>query len=1160
MRSLLLVSVGLVLSLASGVSARRQAPARVTATDEAIRLNNLGVASMNQQKPEVALERFEAAATADASLVAARVNQAIAMTALQRYEPAQQILDAVVKADPTHVRAWFNLGLLTRTLGDTDVALAAFTRATELAPADPYAHYFVGLISSQLQQHDKAIASFTRALAIDPFLVSAEFGLARAYQRSGKIDDAKTHMDRFTRLTQEKVASAMSLSYGDQGPLSLAQAVQPQAGAATAAIPVKFVAPQMAPPAPVEENGVGSGVCLIDADGNGTIDYLRLDDEGAHVMRNDGKGRFTAGAVLKVPVPVSCAAGDYDNDEQPDVAIAGASGVSLFRNTGSGAFDAAPLVVVKNSPGVVANGVGFVDVDHDADLDVVVTRVPATRDVGGTSPVLLRNNGDGTFVDVTIDRGLGGLKTAGVTASDLNNDRAIDMVFTGPTVSILLNPREGAYKALDAFKSSGPANTRGVVALDFDKDGWMDLAFTHFEAPVSLWRNVEGRAFEPVTLPIPGLFSGFGLTAIDFDNDGWIDLAATGYARPDGYALQVLRNVEGRFEDVSEGVGVGALAATSVPLGLLAGDIDGDNDADLVLTSRATGPVVLRNDGGNANNVVRIALLGLNDNRSGIGTKVEVQAGAVWQKFETVSASGFAGQGSPEILAGIGKATQADVVRLLWPTGVVQDEVELKANTRHAITQIDRRGSSCPVLFSWNGERYEFIADAIGPAVVGHWVAPDTRNISDVDELVKVDGRQVKVKDGRVSFRFAEPMEEVIYLDQVKLFAVDHPEGTEVYPNEYFAAMPPHPVDRPIASRGARLPVGAWDGQGRDVMPSLRDRDRRFVNIEGVRPLVNTGRGQTPFKGFAPLHALELDLGILPEGVPVRLLMHGFTDYFTATSVFAAHQANITAVLPWVEAQRADGSWTRISDDIGFPAGLLRTMTADLTGKLPAGTRRIRIWTNLKIYWDQILVDTTPEGAVPVQRTEIPLAEASLAFRGFPRELTGTPTTDLQYVHGEVSKYGPYARHRGFYTRYGSVTPLLKAAEDQFVVFGAGDEVALEFDANALPPLPSGWTRDYFVYFNGYVKDMDFHAAHAQTVGPLPFKGMPAYPYPSTVRYPDRNREYQLEWNTREVVGESWPTYRFSYDADREGTKAPGGFRTGDQELRRQRDTKNAVR
>ena len=358
--------------------------------------------------------------------------------------------------------------------------------------------------------------------------------------------------------------------------------------------------------------------------------------------------------------------------------------------------------------------------------------------------------------------------------------------------------------------------------------------------------------------------------------------------------------------------------------------------------------------------------------------------------------------------------------------------------------------------------------------------------------------------------------------------------------------MPPHPADRPIASRGARLPVGAWDEQGRDVMPALETRDRRFAQLwrQGFSPASAPALAQYSFKGFAPLHSLELDLGDRPANAPVRLLMHGFTDYFTATSVFAAHQANVTAVLPWVEAQLPDGTWRRISDDIGFPAGLLRTMTADLTGKLPAGSRRIRIWTNLKIYWDQILVDTTPEGAVPLRRTEIPLAEGSLAFRGFPRELTGTPSTDLQYVHGEVSKYGPYARHRGFYTRYGTVTPLLQRAEDQFVVFGAGDEIALEFDAAALPPLRSGWTRDYFVYLNGFVKDMDFYAAHAQTVGPLPFKGMPGYPYPDSVSYPDRNREYQLEWNTREVVGESWPSYRFTFGQspadthNRDGAKA----------------------
>ena len=176
--------------------------------------------------------------------------------------------------------------------------------------------------------------------------------------------------------------------------------------------------------------------------------------------------------------------------------------------------------------------------------------------------------------------------------------------------------------------------------------------------------------------------------------------------------------------------------------------------------------------------------------------------------------------------------------------------------------------------------------------------------------------------------------------------------------------------------------------------------------------------------------------------------MHGFTDYFTATSVFAAHQANVTAVLPWVEAQRPDGTWARISDDIGFPAGLLRTMTADLTGKLPAGARRIRDLDEP----EDLLGPGARGHDTRGRRAGAPDGDpAGRGVIGVPRL---PPRTDrdagdrsCKYVHGEVSKYGPYARHRGFYTKYGAVTPLLTRAEDQFVVFGAGDEVALEFDA-----------------------------------------------------------------------------------------------------------------
>ena len=176
-------------------------------------------------------------------------------------------------------------------------------------------------------------------------------------------------------------------------------------------------------------------------------------------------------------------------------------------------------------------------------------------------------------------------------------------------------------------------------------------------------------------------------------------------------------------------------------------------------------------------------------------------------------------------------------------------------------------------------------------------------------------------------------------------------------------------------------------------------------------------------------------------------------------------------------------------------------------------------------------LDTTPDAAVPVRRTEVPLARASLAFRGFPRERVGAIPADLTYSYGEVSRFGPWARHRGNYTRYGEVTPLLSASEDRFVIFGAGDEVSIEFDAHALPPVPDGWTRDYLFYARGYVKDMDFYGAFAQTVTPLPFSAMGTYPYPASKRYPEALTDYLLEWNTRQVDNESWPSYRVEYSS-----------------------------
>jgi hypothetical protein len=620
-------------------------------------------------------------------------------------------------------------------------------------------------------------------------------------------------------------------------------------------------------------------------------------------------------------------------------------------------------------------------------------------------------------------------------------------------------------------------------------------------------------------LPTTNWVRAYGVAAFDYDNDGWVDLVAVGETKDGKGEVKLFRNLgPDGFKDVTADVGLDKIQLKE-PRAIITGDYDSDGATDLLITQNHGTAVLLRNEGGNKNNWLRLALTGLNDNKSAIGTKVEVFAGGNRQKFEIAGSSGYLGQNSTQINVGLGQSKQADVVRMLWPTGVLQDEIEVAANHQQAYTEIDRRGSSCPTLFVWDGTHYELVADVLGAGVVGHWVGPGQRNIPRPTEYVKVDRDALRERNGKLSFRLMEPMEEVVYLDQVRLLAVDHPSDVEVYPNEYFASNPPYPEFKVIASRDARPPAGAWDEHGHDVLPSLLAH-RYFGDFDLL-----------PFKGFAKLHSLELDLGQPYHGGPLQLLMHGEIEYFTATGMYAADQAGIQAIAPYVEAQDSNGKWQRISDDIGFPAGLPRTITADLSRVLPEGTKRIRIWTNLQIYWDSILIDRTEQKSNS-HLTEIPLESANLYFHGYPRQIEDQPPGNVKYVYEQVSRTGPYARQAGTYTRYGDVRELLSGFDDRLVVFGSGEEVALEFNPSSLPPLPKGWTRDYFFEANGYEKDMDFYAAEGSTVEPLPFRSMEQYPYPGKSFPADESHvDYLLNYNTRYVSGNEPVGYSYDYSS-----------------------------
>ena len=238
-----------------------------------------------------------------------------------------------------------------------------------------------------------------------------------------------------------------------------------------------------------------------------------------------------------------------------------------------------------------------------------------------------------------------------------------------------------------------------------------------------------------------------------------------------------------------------------------------------------------------------------------------------------------------------------------------------------------------------------------------------------------MEGGALAPVNGKLSVRFIEPMEEVNYIDQLRMVAVDHPEDVEVNPDERFLDDPPFASGRGGGQRGSAASGGGVGWRGRDVLAAVSRRDHQFAS----------GFTATPYDGFANLHALTLDLGAVDAKSPLRLLMTGYVNYFSATSLYGAWQAGIKPVSPYVEAEMADGTWKRVLEDAGFPAGLERTIVVDLTGRLPEGVRRIRLVTNLEIFWDQVLVDNHAEGEATT--AEVPLAMATLHFRGYPTQI-----------------------------------------------------------------------------------------------------------------------------------------------------------------------------
>ncbi|MCB1126451.1 MAG: ASPIC/UnbV domain-containing protein, partial [Verrucomicrobiae bacterium] len=497
---------------------------------------------------------------------------------------------------------------------------------------------------------------------------------------------------------------------------------------------------------------------------------------------------------------------------------------------------------------------------------------------------------------------------------------------------------------------------------------------------------------------------------------------------------------------------------------------------------------------------------------TGFGAKLTLRSGLHEQTRLYTGLNGGPDQSwLPEVF-GLGGATNADYLHILWPDGVAQDELDLAAGTTHKFSELQRKISSCPVLFAWNGERFGFVTDFAGVGGLGYFAAPGEYSQPQVEEHVKIEPGQLVPKDGAYELRITEPMEEVAYVDRLELLAIDHPAAWSVFPDERLAITGPKPTHDLLVVADRFFPVHATAPDGSDATARLRTVDRQYAYEPDL---------DRRFIGFCRPHTLELDYGdqlaVLDRGEHVFLFINGFIEYPYSSTVYGASQAGVGWESIRIDADGMEGAWQTIVPDAGVPGGMARMFTVDLTGRL-RHTRRLRLTTNLELCYDQIFIARVlgPE-RVTVHR----LAPGTADFRRVGFALEHSPDGQLPWVYDyeRSEPTAPFQVQRGPYTRYGPVTELLQDYDDRYVMVGPGDEIAVRFEAAQLTPPHAGMTRSFVLVSHAYCKDMDLYTATPETVEPLPFRGMSRYPYPESEHFPDTPslREWKQTYNTRHV-------------------------------------------
>ena len=1033
---------------------------------------------------------------------------------------AESELTRATQLAPDEPASWANLGLLSLRQRNLEAAGERLEKARALAPDNSKLHVLVAILESNRGKLTEAAAALRKAIELDPKNLRALYMLAEETERQNDEASAAEAQKLFSKILEAQPdnlavqleVTRLAAKRGDAGTLKSTVARLGERAAAwppevqqqfktlqdaasggdprAAATRVAFLrnvlvrvaeyrtslsavktqpgedaepftqflrlenpAFQPAPPdealafnaEPVAEfqNGKWDWVGAI---------FLGGDGEPVVAVANEREVRLASGAKLPFPgVPQAATPADYgilgmdfNYDFKTDLVLAGFGGLRLFRQDAPDKFTdvTAQAALPAALTSAAYSGAWAADIEADGDLDILLS----ARDA---PPLVLRNNGDGTFKELRPFEPVTAI-TQFVWA-DLDADGDADAaILDGRVLRIYTNERGGQFRLRASPFGMTPA--AALAAGDFNNDGVLDLIVLQPDGVVQrLSDKGEGRDWEVAEIarrPESPSFHDpfFRLQAADVDNNGSLDLVApvTGggivWLSDQGGKLKVLKAWEGeRLFSVA--------------------DVNGDGRLDLLSLNADGQPVRLVNRGSKNYHWQKVrprAKQAVGDQRInsfGIGGEMEIRSGLLVQKQLITG---------PLVHFGLGEQTSADVIRIVWPNGSVRAEFDIKSD--QTITAEQRLKGSCPFLFAFDGKGMKFVKDAVPwSSAIGLRINTlGTARVEATEEWYKIPGSQLAPRDGYYDLRITAELWETYYYDQLSLVVVDHPAGTDIFVDERFV-IPPAKLAVTTVQTPRRI-ARAVDDNGQDVTPVVTELDGKYLDT--------FGRGQ--YQGITRDHYVEIDLGQdAPAGGPLYLIAQGWMHPTDSSINIAVSQGqNYRATPLSLEVPDGRGGWAVANPNMGFPAGRNKICLFDLTNVFRPNTpRRLRLRTNLEIYWDKIeWAMGLPDAQLKTTRLD-PFA-AELRYRGY--SVISQPDASSP----QMPDYDRIASSRqiwrdlvGYYTRFGDVRELLQKADDRYVIMNAGDEMAFRFRAQPQPP--AGWVRDYVIVGDGWIKDGD---------------------------------------------------------------------------------------